>query len=239
MASLIHQPCEKCGSSDAKAYYDDGGTKCFSCGEATFPKNKSNTRPLVNPNAIIPIWPAEHLSSLSNKALTWLSLRGITQAVATLYSLHCIYDENTLFVPQWDTNHNFIRYQTREIDTKKIRTYGKPYDPAFYSHRKGTKQLVIVEDAVSCMRVGEFMDCVALTGTALLSKTLENITKLGYTHYITWLDTDEAGFSGTKKLYNQLNKFGDVICILNTPEPKWMIDDEILRTLGRYDNWES
>jgi len=26
-----HQPCESCGSSDAKTYYDDGGAFCFSC----------------------------------------------------------------------------------------------------------------------------------------------------------------------------------------------------------------
>ena len=28
---LRHEPCEVCGSSDAKAIYDDGNTFCFSC----------------------------------------------------------------------------------------------------------------------------------------------------------------------------------------------------------------
>ena len=28
---LRHEPCEVCGSSDAKAVYDDGNTFCFSC----------------------------------------------------------------------------------------------------------------------------------------------------------------------------------------------------------------
>ena len=30
-----HQPCPKCGSSDALLINDDGSTKCFSCGEFT------------------------------------------------------------------------------------------------------------------------------------------------------------------------------------------------------------
>lgn len=29
---LRHDPCERCGSSDAKAIYSNGGTYCFSCG---------------------------------------------------------------------------------------------------------------------------------------------------------------------------------------------------------------
>ena len=32
---LRHEPCEVCGSSDAKAIYDDGNTFCFSCHNLT------------------------------------------------------------------------------------------------------------------------------------------------------------------------------------------------------------
>ena len=32
---LRHEPCEVCGSSDAKAVYDDGNTFCFSCHNLT------------------------------------------------------------------------------------------------------------------------------------------------------------------------------------------------------------
>ena len=36
MAEFIrHEPCETCGSSDAKAIYDDGSTFCFSCQTVT------------------------------------------------------------------------------------------------------------------------------------------------------------------------------------------------------------
>ena len=36
MAEFIrHEPCEACGSSDAKAIYDDGSTFCFSCQTVT------------------------------------------------------------------------------------------------------------------------------------------------------------------------------------------------------------
>ena len=31
------QPCDKCGSSDAKAYYEDGQTHCHKCHHHTFP----------------------------------------------------------------------------------------------------------------------------------------------------------------------------------------------------------
>ena len=36
---LRHEPCEVCGSSDAKAVYDDGNTYCFSCQNFTSDNN--------------------------------------------------------------------------------------------------------------------------------------------------------------------------------------------------------
>ena len=36
-----HQPCSKCGSSDALSINEDGSSKCFSCDEF-FPRNKVN-----------------------------------------------------------------------------------------------------------------------------------------------------------------------------------------------------
>ena len=40
-AVKIHQPCEKCGSSDAAAQYSDGHWYCFSCGQ-TYGNRKDN-----------------------------------------------------------------------------------------------------------------------------------------------------------------------------------------------------
>ena len=40
--SQAHQPCPKCGSSDALLINDDGSTKCFSCGEFT-PSEESSS----------------------------------------------------------------------------------------------------------------------------------------------------------------------------------------------------
>lgn len=42
VATKIHQPCEKCGSSDAAAQYSDGHWYCFSCGK-TYGNRKENT----------------------------------------------------------------------------------------------------------------------------------------------------------------------------------------------------
>ena len=40
---LRHEPCEVCGSSDAKAVYDDGNTFCFSCHNLTRADNHTST----------------------------------------------------------------------------------------------------------------------------------------------------------------------------------------------------
>ena len=42
---LRHEPCEVCGSSDAKAVYDDGNTFCFSCHNLTRADNHTHNMP--------------------------------------------------------------------------------------------------------------------------------------------------------------------------------------------------
>ena len=51
---LRHEPCEVCGSSDAKAIYDDGNTFCFSCQNLTR-ENEVNHNHNMTTNVVIVI----------------------------------------------------------------------------------------------------------------------------------------------------------------------------------------
>ena len=41
-----HEPCDKCGSSDANALYTDGSMWCFSCSTYTSGEQEENVTPL-------------------------------------------------------------------------------------------------------------------------------------------------------------------------------------------------
>ena len=42
---LYHEPCEACGSSDAKSVFSDGHTYCFSCEDWTPPTEEGAKEP--------------------------------------------------------------------------------------------------------------------------------------------------------------------------------------------------
>ena len=47
---LFHEPCEECGSSDAKSVYDDGHTYCFVCHHYTHGDGRTFFSPFTKTN---------------------------------------------------------------------------------------------------------------------------------------------------------------------------------------------
>ena len=92
---LRHEPCEVCGSSDAKAIYDDGNTFCFSCQTLTTPDNHNHMPTNVQ----------------FKGSAQRLKKRGISEATCEHYKVYR--DGELLRFPYFSSNKNLQGFKTK------------------------------------------------------------------------------------------------------------------------------
>jgi twinkle protein len=212
-----HQPCDRCGSSDALAIYSDN-TKCFSCGWLTritshsiFPnQNKSKLCTQISDN-----FPKE--------ALSYLLKYRIFQS--DIISSGIKYDNKAsrILFPMAANGS----YQGRSLDKNQIKymTYGDKNYKLF-----GDDNVVVLcEDWLSSYRVSQQpgISAVCIFGTSCsngsLLKLVSHKCKL-----ILWLDGDKPGQDAAKKITKSLALYYPSIYNVTTPQdPKTYSDNEI------------
>lgn len=101
-------------------------------------------------------------------------------------------------LPKWK---NFSDYNFRSIDSPKSDT------------------IVLVEDPLSCIRVGEVLPTYCLLGTKLVEKIMFNL--LNYKKVLIWLDNDVAGKKASKKIKSQLDPYIKTKIITTSNDPKF------------------
>jgi hypothetical protein len=129
----------------------------------------------------------------------------------------------TLYDPYWNPIgwqiRNLVKepkYLTKITDTRA--------DAAWFV--KDHKTLVITEDYLSAYRVHNDtgLSSLALLRTTITDKTLIQIQELGFNTIFIWLDPDEAGRKGAKKVQETLSHYlsdeVDVINHFSDQEPK-------------------
>ena len=73
--------------------------------------------------------------------------------------------------------------------------------------------ICIVEDPISCIKLGEVVRSIALLKTSLTDKLFYKLAKLpNPTTVYIWLDGDIAGYLGTSKLVSRLSQLGNIKC---------------------------
>ena len=84
-----HQPCDDCGSSDAKTYYEDGGSYCFSCKKYT--KASDDAPAVVLPKVEKEGIPKQPFTDIQNLLTTGdysgITERKLTVATAKMYGV--------------------------------------------------------------------------------------------------------------------------------------------------------
>ncbi len=163
-ALLSYQPCDEpgCGSSDAKTYYLDGGSKCFACGKAKHKDSPDSgakaTTPTQHTKKKVTVGEARLFANAD------LSSRGITTGIAELFGVKQSFDGTSRQPEDWffpfTKDNEIVGYKARKIKEKSfysIGTLGKEVDP-FGWHRvsAGGKMIVITEgemDALSATQM--------------------------------------------------------------------------------------
>lgn len=91
-----------------------------------------------------------------------------------------------------------------------------------------TDTLVLTEDILSAIRVGRLIDTWSLLGTSISEAQVAHIIRAGYRRVLVWLDGDEAGIKGRRKVSRKLQASGlEAAWIETEHDPKQYSNSEI------------
>ncbi len=224
---MSHKACSKCGSSDAVFPYNNGDY-CFSCHKKWIDKpRKSLQTKLETELPLVLQIPEDTITTgLPDKAKLWLYKYHMTQELWEKYHIGYSAAFDRVILPVYGSEwEGLVYYQARALFKTKQK-YLNPSVPKrlFYSKlEQSALFIVLVEDIISAIRVGE--TCYAI---ALLGKTLpvKDLTFLAKKQIFIWLDKD--AYAEAIKLQKRLTQLGcNVKIISTTNDPKCYTDAEI------------
>jgi hypothetical protein len=220
-----HQACPKCPSSDAYWEYEDGHGYCFSC-NTYFPAplkkriqravdiahnkkdeaNKSSNTTVINTSG----W-TRHLRA---DALAWLLKYRLT--ADEIKSNDIFWDtgsQSLVFVIAWlpttgstERSPKIAQYRSFSNSLGKLPKYLTTGPKSSYYKIYGQrKQLILVEDVVSAIKVARTDSSIPLLGTSVNYSLILKI-KDNYDRIDVWLDPDKRKESLAISL--QLNQYG-------------------------------
>ena len=189
---LFHEPCEECGSSDAKSVYDDGHTYCFVCHHYTHGDGE----------------PSLHIHQTKSVQITGsaqrLQKRNISQKVCEKYKIYRDGDKLRFY---YHDESGIVKGAKIKTKDKQFRYEGESTGTFFGQHLFPStgKRVVITEgelDAVSCYEAMSGWPMVSLpSGAAAARKSIQrNLQWLqGYEEIVLFFDNDDAGRKATEE----------------------------------------
>ena len=108
----------------------------------------------------------------------------------------------------------------------------RSFNPSVSTHKfasSSKSSVVIVEDALSCIRVGRHLPCIALMGTHLSDIMLSYLIAKRFKHFIVFLDDDNPEVKWRQQdLHKRLSMFGKVaVAHTDGTDPK-EFDEDVL-----------
>lgn len=199
---LKHQPCDKCGSSDAKSYREDGSAYCFSC-QTNFP---STDNP-INYDFEESEMDYVGLSDIATFKSYPMGSRGISKDTVDHYGVKMSVDVHgkpeAHYYP-YTSNGQVVAYKVRTLpktfstvgDFKHLQLFGQ-------AQCSGNKILIITEGELDAMAFneayrqsnGRFYDVVSLpNGASSVKAILNNLEFVrNYETVVICFDNDEPG----------------------------------------------
>lgn len=209
-----NQPCEACGSSDAKQIYEDGGAFCFSCNKAFKPpkEDEMEEKPtkFVTPKDLS--WLVEEVTN--DYPSRGYKERNIFIQVAKHYGAKVTYDSDGEIAEHYYP-YNFG--ENNKPSGYKIRILPKDFSKGCIGKVKGLfgqhlynggKRLVITEGELDAMAVQSawytkyktFYPVVSLRSATVLNDLIEARDWIRrFDEVVIWFDKDEAGAKAEKE----------------------------------------
>ena len=214
--------CPFCGGGNNTpcfATYSDG-YKCFTCGKSKHTDGATMAyRPMIkasNTEIRLPEH-TQNISEFSPSVLKWLYSYYVYDPLIRKYGIAytqhtefttergIVYKGTGLLLPVFVDNV-LVFCQQRFFPDKMFITKGDKTSPFVIKCREKSDITVIVEDYISAIRLGEFVNVVCMFGTSLTYSGMQIIGS-GTDRVLVWLDNDEAGHSGASLISSKLDKY--------------------------------
>ena len=207
MANLIraHQPCDDCGSSDAKSYYDDGSSYCFSC--QRYRKSTGDVQVITEEE-----FEQKLLESIEKGKFRDIPDRGLLKNTCEKYGVRTL-QKNGVIVehkyPYHDAKGNRIATKTRVCATKEFYVEGQMKNCALFGQvlfPSSGKYISITEGEIDCLSVyqmfGGLYPVVSIPNGATSKQAILNNYEwlCGFDNIVLIFDADKAGQKGAKEI---------------------------------------
>jgi hypothetical protein len=179
--------------------------------------------------------------SISGELAKWLAGYDVDDATCRKYKIMQAEDGSAILPVIVDGEIEM--YQRRWMSPRRILTYGAKIP--FYSNSVKSDTIVIVEDFISCVKVGNVTQAMACFGTSIGYSTLVDIVNK-YDNIVVWLDGDKPGQDGAKELIGRIKNIQNkekvrrafsirefrIRNILTNMDPKCFSNSQIFNILG-------
>lgn len=206
-----NQPCEKCGSSDAKQLYEDGSAFCFSCRTPTSPPREGTTMTEVKKGPSRDFVKAQ-LEEIADLPVRGFKERNIFKQVAEHYGVRVSYDLDgnidAHHYPYYNSGGTLSAYKVRKLP-KEFRSVGEMPKSLFgINNYNGGKRIIITEGELDAMAIQSayyqkyktFYPVVSLRSASSVKDLIEYRDKLRkFDDVVLWFDNDEAGQTAIKE----------------------------------------
>jgi len=204
-----NQPCEKCGSSDAKQIYEEGSGYCFSC-KSFF---HSPDEAYMEVKQMDDDWLDEDAVIQAYKELTCKGFkeRNIYKQVSEHYGVRVSFDIDgnidSHYYPYYNDS-NLVGYKIRKLP-KNFRSIGRVKGGVFGQNLyTGGRRLVITEGELDAMAIQTawyikykaFYPVVSLRSASSVKDLIEIRDWLkNFDEIVLWFDQDDAGKAAAKE----------------------------------------
>ena len=219
--------CFRCGLQE----FEDKGTQTLA---EIAEMNKLNER-ARNTKLKLEL-PHDYTEDIPLLGRLWLYKAGIGERLWKKYRIGYSEHLKRVILPVYDRAGKLQWYQCRAVHKSQKPKYIQPSygreTVLFSSQRISTQtkeRVVIVEDILSAIRVGEVSPTISILGTKLTTSQANTITT--YKSVDIWLDPDSAGIKGAASIKRTLGLTSEARIIRSQQDPKMLTDQQIEEAL--------
>lgn len=220
--------CNKCGY---KQFYSSGLRKL----SEVLSKYAEETDIVVK-DVVLPEDVTTDTTAFTQEALLWLYKADVRNHLIEAYGIGYSKDQNRVIIPVYDEEGKLLMWQGRGLSstqTKYLNTKSTKKQNAFFKSwvRQDTIEpntfdyVVVVEDALSVIKVGQITQAVGVLGTSLSQTQVNYLSR--FSHVLFWLDGDRAGVNASNKMVKKLSMVTNTHRIFTKKDPKKLSYAEI------------
>ena len=173
--------------------------------------------------------PLDFTKEIPEEGLTWLRRAGIDEELREIYNIGFSQKEHRVILQTTDGMGRLTYIQKRAVyegQSPKYVNISAVKKPIFKSKQATTSEVIITEDILSAIKVGQVFSAISILGTKPVSTLLPEVSK--HSSVFVWLDPDDAGISGSRKIATYCSMLDIPVHIVrSSKDPKYYSKEEI------------